>query len=233
MRRIVSRLYSNIISRRKRRLTFFPNFEPWKRPVFCVRLSVWVYVRLLVGLPNGSLYKPTTWLSMCLFSMFVILSPTFVLWRGLSNKPLIMRLTEGPAKSRGHIVVATLGPFIRGKISRGLHNPRLMWAANWAIYTTTACPKSSFAAFFVSITNVACVWHNFSETSSCVQDTKVVSATNVVHVAKRVNIWETWSRQQCCCHKVPGSLCRTVNPFTPELKKCILPTFQKAIVWVM
>ena len=24
-----------------------------------------------------------------------------------------------------------------------------------------------------------------------------------------------------------------VNPFTPELKKCILPTFQKAIVWVM
>ena len=23
------------------------------------------------------------------------------------------------------------------------------------------------------------------------------------------------------------------NPFTPELKKCILPTFQKAIVWVM
>ena len=25
----------------------------------------------------------------------------------------------------------------------------------------------------------------------------------------------------------------TINPFTPELKKCILPTFQKAIVWVM
>ena len=24
-----------------------------------------------------------------------------------------------------------------------------------------------------------------------------------------------------------------VNPFTPELKNCILPTFQKAIVWVM
>ena len=24
-----------------------------------------------------------------------------------------------------------------------------------------------------------------------------------------------------------------INPFTPELKKCILPTFQKAIVWVM
>ena len=24
-----------------------------------------------------------------------------------------------------------------------------------------------------------------------------------------------------------------LNPFTPELKKCILPTFQKAIVWVM
>ena len=26
---------------------------------------------------------------------------------------------------------------------------------------------------------------------------------------------------------------RYINPFTPELKKCILPTFQKAIVWVM
>ena len=25
----------------------------------------------------------------------------------------------------------------------------------------------------------------------------------------------------------------TINPFTPELKKCILPTFQEAIVWVM
>ena len=25
----------------------------------------------------------------------------------------------------------------------------------------------------------------------------------------------------------------SINPFTPELKKCILPTFQKAIVWVM
>ena len=24
-----------------------------------------------------------------------------------------------------------------------------------------------------------------------------------------------------------------INPFTPELKKCILPTFQKAIVWVV
>ena len=24
----------------------------------------------------------------------------------------------------------------------------------------------------------------------------------------------------------------SVNPFTPELKKCILPTFQKVIVWV-
>ena len=25
----------------------------------------------------------------------------------------------------------------------------------------------------------------------------------------------------------------SLNSFTPELKKCILPTFQKAIVWVM
>ena len=24
-----------------------------------------------------------------------------------------------------------------------------------------------------------------------------------------------------------------INPFAPELKKCILPTFQKVIVWVM
>ena len=26
---------------------------------------------------------------------------------------------------------------------------------------------------------------------------------------------------------------QTFNPFTPDLKKCILPAFQKAIVWVM
>ena len=26
---------------------------------------------------------------------------------------------------------------------------------------------------------------------------------------------------------------QAINPFTPELKKCILPAFQKAIVWVM
>ena len=26
---------------------------------------------------------------------------------------------------------------------------------------------------------------------------------------------------------------KRIDPFTPELKKCILPTFQKAIVWVM
>ena len=48
-----------------------------------------------------------------------------------------------------------------------------------------------------------------------------------------------------CNWKLPGShkietsifFCHfwgvTINPFTPELKKCILPTFQKAIVWVM
>ena len=35
-----------------------------------------------------------------------------------------------------------------------------------------------------------------------VQDTKFVFATNVARVAKRVNIWQTWSRQQCCRHIV-------------------------------
>ena len=40
------------------------------------------------------------------------------------------------------------------------------------------------------------------------------------------------------CAKPLNLLCNTetkasIKPFTPELKKCILPTFQKAIVWVM
>ena len=38
-------------------------------------------------------------------------------------------------------------------------------------------------------------------------------------------------------YQPPCMLCNDwkaqINPFTPELKKCILPTFQKAIVWVM
>ena len=41
-----------------------------------------------------------------------------------------------------------------------------------------------------------CFW------SFCVQATKFVSATNVERVARRVNIWELWSRQQCCRHNV-------------------------------
>ena len=43
-----------------------------------------------------------------------------------------------------------------------------------------------------------------------VQDTKFVSATNVARVAKRGNIWETRSRQQCCRHNV--------SSFWPALK---------------
>ena len=35
--------------------------------------------------------------------------------------------------------------------------------------------------------------------------------TNVAHVAKQVNIWETWSRQQFCRHNV-SSFCRPSSP---------------------
>ena len=35
---------------------------------------------------------------------------------------------------------------------------------------------------------------NIFRNNVCVQDTNGVSGTNVAHVAKRVNIWETWSR---------------------------------------
>ena len=41
----------------------------------------------------------------------------------------------------------------------------------------------------------------------CVQDTRLVSATNIARVAKPSNIWETWSRQQRCRHNV-SSFCR-------------------------
>ena len=50
-----------------------------------------------------------------------------------------------------------------------------------------------------------------------------VSATNVARMAKRVDIWETWSRQQCCRHNV-SSFCWPLNPFTPKFKKYTLPT---------
>ena len=39
-----------------------------------------------------------------------------------------------------------------------------------------------------------------------------VSATITARVAKRVNIWETWSRQQCCRHNVSASFCRGLSP---------------------
>ena len=39
-----------------------------------------------------------------------------------------------------------------------------------------------------------------------------VSTANVARVAKRVNIWETWSRHQCCRHNV-SSFCRPLTPF--------------------
>ena len=88
--------------------------------------------------------------------------------------PLARRLTlhsKGPAK-QGHIVAATFCPAVlsvRGKTWQHCCAPR---------------------------GHKKCFWR-FSETF-CVQDTKFVSATNVARVAKRVNIWETWSRQQCC-----------------------------------
>ena len=39
--------------------------------------------------------------------------------------------------------------------------------------------------------------------------------------------------QLCVSYMVQFIVGSSLNPFTPELKKCILPTFQKAIVWVM
>ena len=44
-----------------------------------------------------------------------------------------------------------------------------------------------------------------------VQDTKFVSDTNVAHMTKRGNIWETWSCQQCCRHNV-SSFCQPLSP---------------------
>ena len=38
---------------------------------------------------------------------------------------------------------------------------------------------------------------------------------------------------RCGAISKSSSSSTSFNPFTPELKKCILPTFQKAIVWVM
>ena len=46
-------------------------------------------------------------------------------------------------------------------------------------------------------------------------DTKFVSETNVARVAKRGNIWETWSRQQCCRHNV-SSFCRGLRVWHPR-----------------
>ena len=44
----------------------------------------------------------------------------------------------------------------------------------------------------------------------CAQDTKFVSFTNGASVAKRVNISETWSREQYCRHNV-SSFCRPLG----------------------
>ena len=58
----------------------------------------------------------------------------------------------------------------------------------------------------------------------CVQDTKFVSVTNVARVAKRVNIWETWSRQQCCSHNlglfIRGKISRELLVWTPQKAFC-------------
>ena len=42
--------------------------------------------------------------------------------------------------------------------------------------------------------------------------------------------YKSQSQWSVCTYGVQA---KGINPFTPELKKCILPTFQIAIVWVM
>ena len=54
-----------------------------------------------------------------------------------------------------------------------------------------------------------CFWSRFRNIFS-VQDTKFLSPTNVARVLKRVNIRETWSRQQYCRHNV-SSFCRPLT----------------------
>ena len=60
-----------------------------------------------------------------------------------------------------------------------------------------------------------CFWR-FSETF-CVQDTKFVSDRNVARVAKRVNIWETWSHVNVAatmCPRFAGALVTSVGKET-------------------
>ena len=98
------------------------------------------------------------------------------------SKEIIYEQRKAPAK-RGHIVAATLCPTmfpVRGKTWQHCCAPRGHKKCFWKFSET----------FFVSRTQV--------------------STTNVARVAKRVNIWETRPRQQCCCRNV-SSFCPPLN----------------------
>ena len=65
----------------------------------------------------------------------------------------------------------------------------------------------------------------------CVQDKKFVSATNVARVAKRVNIWETWSRQQCCRHNV-SSFCQPLIAVVSRQLNNMAPTLNNILYYI-
>ena len=76
----------------------------------------------------------------------------------------------------------------------------------------------------------------FGNIFSCPGHKVCVSATNVARVARRVNLWETCSRQQCC-RNVVSSFCRplrqhnaTSNPF-PEISQEAL-YFQRVALFI-
>ena len=135
----------------------------------------------------------------------------------------------------------TIGPFIRGKVSRelshlydhglyknlvrGLRKPRTSFSC--CLYEQSAAYFRSYKPPYcggnIVSFDVARPWQNAAtllraartqqtflkifRNILCVQDTKFASDTNVARVAKRVNIWETWSRQQFGRHNV-SSFCQ-------------------------
>ena len=98
---------------------------------------------------------------------------------------------KAPAK-RGHIVAATL-------VSCDVARP---WQ-NAATLSRAARTQEMFLRIF---RNILCVLS--------------VLDTNVARVAKPVNIWDTWSRQQCCRHNVSSF-------FQPLTIKTYSPAFEQ------
>ena len=63
-----------------------------------------------------------------------------------------------------------------------------------------------------TLTKHCCAPREDKKCSLKFSETFFVSAANVARVAERVNIWETWSRQQCCRHNV-SSFCWPLRPW--------------------